>query len=408
MVYIKIKKLLSLLVLMSLLIFQSCENTDEEALGSGDIKSSSFQITLNETSLKMMAEESDIPDFAIFNYAATVVSIEYYTEGKDGETVPVSGALFIPVNNDENYSYTDDALPMLSLQHGTVFGRNDVASVSFMNSREGLLALISAMGGIVTAVPDYIGFGISQEMHPYIIEELTANAVIDFLRAAEDYCADEGIKLNGKLALAGYSEGGFCTMATQKAIETKYSDEFNLVYSVPMSGPYDLPAMVDYIFSEDNYAYPSLMSFILTSYNHYYDWDNLDEIFQSPYNTQVNSLFSGDNGYTVIKEALPDSMHELIKSEFIDSYLAGNQTKINDASAENCLIDNWTPVTPMMLIHGNADDTVPYLNSVNAYNKFKDLGAPVTFETVEGGTHFSTVIPALEIAFTKILQEFGK
>ena len=40
-----------------------------------------------------------------------------------------------------------------------------------------------------------------------------------------------------------------------------------------------------------------------------------------------------------------------------------------------------------MIIHGNADSTVPYKQSVDLHQKLVDLGVKTEFITVEGGGH---------------------
>jgi dipeptidyl aminopeptidase/acylaminoacyl peptidase len=53
-------------------------------------------------------------------------------------------------------------------------------------------------------------------------------------------------------------------------------------------------------------------------------------------------------------------------------------------------------VTPLLLIHGNADEYVPYENSTTALEAFTSRGAQnVRLITIEGGTHETSVIPAI-------------
>ena len=61
----------------------------------------------------------------------------------------------------------------------------------------------------------------------------------------------------------------------------------------------------------------------------------------------------------------------------------------------------------MYLYHGDADITVPYLNSLNTYNHFiASCAAPdlVSFTTFKGANHGSGVVPYLE-EFFKVLIE---
>lgn len=64
--------------------------------------------------------------------------------------------------------------------------------------------------------------------------------------------------------------------------------------------------------------------------------------------------------------------------------------KVND----NAFIQSVSPMSyltknspPIFIIHGDADPTVPYQQSVDLYKKLQDLGVKSEFITVEGGLH---------------------
>jgi len=397
-------------VVLAVFLFTSCEESSgtNEDPQRGDVISSSLIIAVNSDWLLDMAGNDPMVNSLKdgFSSAVKAVRLEYWTEGKDGELVNASGAFYVPVD-PATFQYQTAALPLLSLQHGTQNHRDSVASRFITNSPEGFLGLLAGMSGYATAIPDYIGFGESTAMHPYIIADLTANAVVDMIRAVRNWSADEGVSLDGQVFLAGYSEGGYATMAAQKAIESEYSDEISLEATVPMAGPFDLVNTVDFILNSGNYASPSIMGFILSSYNYYYDLDMLNTFFQDPYAGKMNDLFSGNHGGAYITSQLPSDMMDYLKSDFVSGFLAGSHPAVDAIITENSLLD-WTPQTPMLLIHGDADEIVPYLNSENAYNSFKAKGSDVTFIPVPGGQHVSSAGPAIAEALTYLLGMLGK
>lgn len=64
--------------------------------------------------------------------------------------------------------------------------------------------------------------------------------------------------------------------------------------------------------------------------------------------------------------------------------------KVND----NAFIQSVSPMSyltknspPIFIVHGDADPTVPYQQSVDLYKKLQDLGVKSEFITVEGGLH---------------------
>ena len=58
--------------------------------------------------------------------------------------------------------------------------------------------------------------------------------------------SNDDIQSNEETILAGYSEGGYVTMAAHMMIEEENLDDLGLMVSFPMAGPYDLSGvMVD-------------------------------------------------------------------------------------------------------------------------------------------------------------------
>ena len=127
-----------------------------------------------------------------------------------------------------------DSLPILSINHGTVTGRDEVASIWPTNTPEGVTGLWMASMGYYSCLPDYPGFGVSEILHPYVHAKSLAISIIDMIRAAKQYAEKSGISLAEQLFLTGYSEGGYATLATHKEIENSYSDEFRVTASAPI------------------------------------------------------------------------------------------------------------------------------------------------------------------------------
>ena len=87
--------------------------------------------------------------------------------------------------------------------------------------------------GYLVVVPDYLGFGTSNVMHPYTHAVPLISSIIDIMRAGISFSSQNQIALDGRIFLTGYSEGGYATLVTQRAIEAEYSQEFNLTAVAP-------------------------------------------------------------------------------------------------------------------------------------------------------------------------------
>ncbi len=316
-------------------------------------------------------------------YDVDAYKIVYRTLDPKGNVVIASGAIFIPKGKDN--------LPLISLQHGTQTNRNVVASVNPLYSIEGLTA---AALGYYTLVPDYLGLGESTLLHPYHYAKSSADCVIDLIRSGREFARSSNIKLNGQVFLAGYSEGGYVTLAAHKEIEKNYSGEIKIAACAPMAEAYDLNLTAKTILQKQTYNQPSYLSFFVVAYNEIYRWNKLSEAFNSPYAEKMLSLFDGTKITTEINVQLTTNISQLFKQNFLNAYLNGSEADLTTAFTNNSLL-NWTPSAPLRFYHGSADEYVPYENSTNARDYFKSVGATVELITIPGGTHTSTALPSI-------------
>jgi pimeloyl-ACP methyl ester carboxylesterase len=271
-----------------------------------------------------------------------------------------------------------------------------VASVHPANSNEGMIGICVASGGThVVCLPDYPGFGASDIVHPYFNVDANLPAIIDMMRATKTYCIDNEIKRNGRLFLTGYSEGGFFAYHTQRLIEESYSDLFDLTAVAPMAGPYDLAGTVESILASSEYVDLAYVGFVFTAFDDAYGWNRLEDIFNEPYAALMPSLYDGSLTWGEILASLPATFSDLVSSEFVDSYLAGDEPKIAEAFAENTILE-WSAIAPIRFFHGDADGVVPITNAYTAIERLNVNGSgSVELAVIEGGTHLTAGGPAL-------------
>lgn len=312
-------------------------------------------------------------------YSVHAISINYYTTDGSGNQTITSGALMIPQGGSR--------LPLVSIQHGTQTKSNLVASVSPLNSTEGIIGLIMASMGYVVVVPDYPGFGVSNIMHPYTHAESLIPCVIDLMRAGRTYSSQHQITLDGRVFLTGYSEGGYATLVTQRKIEMEYSQEFNLTAVAPMAGPYDLNGMMQTLFQTGQYNHTAYVAYIITAYNNFYGWDRLNDFFNAPYSSIVQNLFDGSKTFGEVENQLPATFSELMNSDFVNNVNSGSETDFISAMQENTLLD-WIPQAPINFFHGDEDDISPYQNALTAVERLTaNGGTNIQLTTIPGGTH---------------------
>jgi pimeloyl-ACP methyl ester carboxylesterase len=325
---------------------------------------------------------------ALIKYDVEFFKLIYNTTYK-GKPIQASGLLAIPKNVPVMPS-------LLSAQHGTMFKNTDVPS-NFPAAFSGFE--LFAAGGFVTIIPDFIGYGVSQNIpHPYYDQLHSGLAVVDMIKATKSYLSKQSIAISNRLFLFGYSEGGYVTMAAQKEIETNPAHNLTLTAAAEGAGGYDLTGILSAITANPRYEAPSYLALLIRGYNSTYDWNRpYTDFFQQPYADRIPNLLNGTKTRGEVDVQLTNSPTALFTPTFYANLLNANgETALKQKLTENSFL-NWVPKSPTRLYHGTADEAVFYQTTVNTFNKFKAAGATnVEFFTIQNGTHESSVQPMIE------------
>ena len=320
------------------------------------------------------------PQFALLvKNGVKQYKIVYNTTNTDGTTVKASGALIVPV--------LATAAPMLSYQHGTIFDDSDAPSYLTTTSSEGQTATLLASFGYIISAPDYIGYGVSNNLpHPYEHREGLATASLDMLRAAKETITSQKINWNNNLYVAGYSEGGYATMSLQKKIEETTGTEFNLKAASSGAGAYNKTLSFKNLVSTKSSGvatHNASYIWVLLTYDRIYKFNRpMNTYFVEPYATQIQA--QKQNARIV------GSFDSLLTTAVKKGITDGTETALLAAVTDNDVFD-WKPKTPTRLYHGDKDTYVPYVNSVTAADAMKKRGADVELVTVPGGDHGTSI-----------------
>lgn len=381
---------LTLLLLPTSIALPACSKSDAAmpavAEEKGLLISAEKVATMPAAALKQLAGAYSNSFAADIKYDVAVYTLRYRTTFQ-GKTIEASGLAALPLNRAT-------PAPVLSVQHGTIF-KHDEAPTASAGSLTGFEFF--AAGGYITLIPDYLGFGASsQVLHPYYHQQYSGLAVVDMIKAAKALYKQEGLAENGQLFLAGYSEGGYVTMAAQKEIELHPSHGLQLTAAAAGAGGYDLTGMLADVVAGKPYTYPAYLAYVLMSYNTTYTWNRpLNDFYKEPYATRLAGLFDGKHSGGAINQQLTTLPDQL----FADTFLAGlrgtGEQELKKALQENSFND-WVPRSPTRLYHGTADVVVPYANSEMTYQRMKAAGAPnLVLVPIQGGTHGNSFLPML-------------
>lgn len=400
------------LFLLTGLFLTSCDN-DEALIGLQEedqilvrLISANKMSKPSKTNISSLISSSGL-DFPLsqMKYDVQIWEITYETLYK-GSNIVTSGMAYIPLGDREKFSY-------LLFAHGTIAANDEAPSKLSMVDIQTFLYAAMASTGLITVVPDLIGFGSSKEiMHPYYVEETSALVVIDGLRAIRELLKQEEINSDGELYLSGYSGGGYVTMATHKYIEEYDLEYFDLKASFPAAGGYDMKVVRDFFFDQEVYETPYFMAYIAESYRTYYDIDTAlaQQIFNEPYAQRIINIFDGLSDGSQINSQLNDTVAVLIAPGFLSKPDNEKYSEISQLFEQNSLLD-WIPEIPMYLYHGDADITVPYQNTVDTYDVFLASGSPpeiIKLTTFEDADHYTGFVPYLESFMDTIMKLEGK
>jgi predicted esterase len=335
-----------------------------------------------------------------FGYKA--VKIRYNTVSQDGTAVIASGLLVIPTPTDAYKAYLSSlgkafSVSMINENHGTIFLNSEAPTQKEVTNGLPDYATAIAMSGVAgfaAIIPDYIGFGDSNDsVVPYILEKSAARSSVDMIKASIKYMEDSGVVLNYQLYITGYSQGGYNAMATAKSIENGAITNVNLMGVAPMAGPYNVEDLANIeLKATHTMAFPAFLADLGYSYSHYYSDVNLSDI-AVPSLGQFQTAFNGSNDTVPIHVILglangttdfgfyTHTTDELFQSAFISDYQNNQNNIMRQKFVENSL-DNWTPQSKMNLIQCVDDDIIPFSEAQNTYNKFLANGADVTLTPI--------------------------
>jgi len=303
-------------------------------------------------------------------YGVSLYKIIYETINANGEIHHASGVFAYP--RVDYPLIPNQAFPILSYQHGTAIEKSSVTSENGL----WVLPAVIAGSGFVYIEPDYLGLGVSNCRHPYQLKEPYATDIVDLLRAVKHFAQDNSaFETNDQLYLAGYSEGGYATMAAHEIIERDYYDEFVITASFPMAGAYSMSeVMANVMLSFESYGEPFYFPYVLFSYIDYYPILSMPNEYLLPEYHHLYDMFDGYHSSSEINNELPSIPITIMKPDSIASFEENPAHPLREALSLN---DNWNwnPIAPIYLFHGEGDELVPIENSEIAYNQFLSNGS---------------------------------
>jgi len=315
-------------------------------------------------------------------------TIGYQSIDLAGNPIELSGYIVVPSTS----AGTCTADHVLFSSHYTMTKNSEVPSQS--NPFDALTFTMSGNRPVMIE-PDYLGYGLTADKgHPYLAPDIMARNCVDMLiachqllRQMNDFDVSQG---NIPTYGIGYSQGGSIILAVQKFIENDpyVSDSLrnviNYVRTCSGAGPYNpLATISQYVYQDDlsmPCAAPLLVSGVVDAYPEIFGTTTAEDYFSDAFNHadilgKVRSRnYTIDELNAAIKNACGENKMSLILSEDALNFNSDLIQKLLKALGQCDLTRDWTPQAEIWFFHNTADDVVPYLNTMSAYNSFIEAG----------------------------------
>lgn len=287
------------------------------------------------------------------------------------------------------------SFPMVSYQHGTVYGKQEVPSFIAQSPETALMVAQFAGQGYIVVGADYFGLGLSTEPEGYMVKASQQQATADLLAASRSVL--EAMKLSSpKLFLAGWSQGGFVTMALLEKLE---ADGIAVNAAATASAPVDvyvaLSGFLDFPRPLDATWVMSLFILSAFSYENYYGLPGLARALIADEYYEVTRKAYAREAFNVAD--IPTDITKLIRPAYFDPHYFANSAYGRIALATNAY--RWVIKTPVRNYYGETDEVIStglgqlaqtYQRAMGAGNM--QVEAISTGKTTHRGT-FATAVP---------------
>lgn len=308
-----------------------------------------------------------------------------------------SGLLAVPENGGPSF-------PMVSYQHGTVYGKQEVPSFPDQSSETQLMIAQFAGQGYVLIGADYFGLGTSSEPEGYMVKASHQQATYDMLTASRAVLAH--LKLNTtKLFLGGWSQGGFVTMAMLEKLERSgLTADATATASAPLDVFVVLNGFLNFPRKNDASWVTSLFILSAFSFENYYSVPGLARsVIAAEYYDLARKAYMREP-YDAAQ--VPSDLRKLIRPNYFDPQFFAASAYGRFAAETTAY--RWIVKSPVRNYYGESDEVISVgLGQLGmTYQRAIGNGNPAVEALSTGATShrgtFATAVPKWKIWFDGI------
>jgi len=309
-----------------------------------------------------------------------IYKITYPSQDMQGKPATLTGLLMLPQG--------DAAKGLVLYCHASIFARDFSPSRYTGNnftSEAGAAMLSFCSGGYAVAMPDYIGWGDDEAVHPYPLSDVNSRSAIDMIEPARQTASNNGIALGNKLFVTGYSEGGAVAMWVTRHLEESGQPP---AMTATLSGPYDLTGatgkwMLKHRLSPEGVGSRLFLGgYVAYSAMHNLGI-NLNDYFSPSMASYIPYVFDQHLSAEVIAKKLTVKGLQLGAIQSIDKVLTPRfRTALETEDTSDPLVAalkhnncfDWTPHTPILLFYLPNDSIVSPSNTMEALDSMRAHG----------------------------------
>lgn len=323
-------------------------------------------------------------------HAVTLYEVQFDSVIPEWDNQPTLGSGLLAIPDDGGTSH-----PLVSYQHGTVFGRDEVPSRPDKSYETQLVLAAFAAQGYAAIGTDYFGLGPSRVPNCFLVPRGTVQAMEDHHRASQAVLAALG-QTTPQFFVWGWSQGGWSTMQFLRRLETL---GVPVTAAATVSAPADLAAAFRRPIAnprpQDAAWIKGCISNMLWSHEEYDQLPGLAASAIKPEHLAASrKFFDGELAWPAYDAAVPGGVAGLLRPEFIASAKTGRGRfweLLDDAGAAR-----WQVKTPLRAYGGDADEAIPPAVSRIAIDFARLLGSTQVefFSAGERADHRASYVAA--------------
>lgn len=344
----KMRKILSLLLLMTSALAVSAQDITYHILSEKD------------TTISCVIEGINIGSREIHR-----ILYEYPSKDVEGNTVTISGAIWVPSNIYDGSAPCDG---VVLYNHFTHTKATEQVSVYGEEICNGVLSS-PLKPNYIFVISDFLGFGSTVDRpQAYLCGETNARNSLDGLLAGRQLMNDKDIPQGKYLFNMGYSQGGTETMFVAKLRDMEYKDKgitFDKTFAG--GGPLDFEMAYTEMVEKGVSSYTVGLVLLLVSLNENYHLGlDYKQVFLEPVASHIDEwiLSKKYDPFDLNSKIGTDSLKNIFQPDYLNINSEAAKSlcrKLNDIT----LVNGWEPdPTQHYFIEHSRHDTYVYIQSV--------------------------------------------